>query len=141
MPESAKLSSPNGATAAALVATGLGCATLAVATTRVEASPDTADALNWWPPVGPLAEKAGTAAGVFFASWLGLHLMWRRRRIPLLPIAITSALLLGVEIAGTFPPFIQRAVQRGGEGCTGRAFGHRQMDRVAMRRGRCCVRG
>jgi hypothetical protein len=106
---------PNGAIAAALAAAGLGCATLGVVTTWAEASPDAADALNWWSPAGPLTGKAGSATGVFFASWFGLHLLWRRRSVPFRPVAIVSAILLGVGLVGTFPPFFQRSARRGGE--------------------------
>jgi hypothetical protein len=104
--------SSNGTVAAALVAAGLGCATLGVTTTWAEASPEAAAALNWWSPGGPLTGKAGTATGVFFVSWLGLHLMWRRRGVPFRPVAIISALLLGIGLVGTFPPFFQSAAPR-----------------------------
>jgi hypothetical protein len=106
---------PNGSVAAALVAAGFGCATLGMATTWAESSPEAADALNWWPPAGPLTGKAGTATAVFFASWCVLHLLWRRRTVPIRPIAVASALLLGVGLVGTFPPFFQSNTRRGDE--------------------------
>lgn len=107
-------SKPNGSIAAALVAAGLGCATLGMVATWAEADPETADALNWWPPAGPLTGKAGTATAVFFASWVGLHLMWRRRSIPFRPVAILSTLLLAIGLVGTFPLFFQRGSRRSG---------------------------
>jgi len=106
---------PNGPIAAALAAAGLGCATLGVVTTWAEASPEVAESLNWFPPVGPLSGKAGTATATFFLSWLGLHLRWRRRSVPIVPLAIVSGLLLGIGLLGTFPPFFQNVSRRRGE--------------------------
>jgi hypothetical protein len=103
---------PNGPIAAALVAAGLGCATLGAMTTWAEESPETAQALNWWPPAGPLTGKAGTATAVFFLSWLGLHRVWRQRSVAIGPLALMSALLLGIGLIGTFPPFFQNVSRR-----------------------------
>jgi hypothetical protein len=113
--ETSGSSQPNGPIAAALAAAGLGCATLGVVTTWSEASPETAQALNWWPPAGPLTGKAGTATAAFFLSWLVLHVLWRRRSVAIRPLAIVSALLLGIGLLGTFPPFFRNVSRRRGE--------------------------
>jgi hypothetical protein len=105
---------PNGPIAAAIVAAGLGCATLGVLTMWAEDSPETAQALDWWPPAGPLTGKAGTATAAFFVAWLGLHLLWRRRSVAFRPLAMVSALLLGIGLLGTFPPFFQNVSRRRG---------------------------
>jgi hypothetical protein len=94
--------------AAALVAGGLGCAALGVMTTMAEASPEVKEALNWWPPGGPLTGKAGVATGVFLTSWLVLHGAWRRRNVSYGPMAVASSGLVAVGLVGTFPPFFQR---------------------------------
>ena len=112
MAETVPARSANGPVAAALIAGGLGCATLGVLTTWAEASPELAEALNWWPPAGPLTGKAGAASGVFFASWLALHVAWRRRDIPYGPMVASASLLLAVGVVGTFPPFFQRLGER-----------------------------
>jgi hypothetical protein len=99
---------PNGPMAAALVGAGLGCATLGALTIWAEASPEVAEALNWWPPAGPLSGKAGAASGVFLSSWLVLHLAWRKRNVPYGPMVAASATLLTAGLLGTFPPVFQR---------------------------------
>lgn len=111
-PEAIESPAPNGPMAAALVAAGLGCATLGALTTWAEASPEMAEALNWWTPGGPLTGKAGAATGVFLTSWLGLHMTWRRREIPYGPMVVASSLLLAIGLVGTFPPFFQRVGER-----------------------------
>ncbi len=105
---------PNGPIAAALVAAGLGCATLGVMTTWAENSVEMAQALNWWSPAGPLTGKAGTATATFYLSWFALHRLWRRRSVPIRPLAIVSGLLLGIGLLGTFPPFFQNVSRRSG---------------------------
>jgi hypothetical protein len=105
-------SKTNGPAAAALAAGGLGCATLGALTTWAEVSPEAAKSLNWWPPVGPLSGKAGAATGVFLASWLGLHLTWRRRDIEFERVAVVSTLLLALGAIGTFPPFFRGIAER-----------------------------
>jgi hypothetical protein len=112
VPETIPTSGPNGPVAAALMASGFGCAALGVMTSLAEESPEVAEALNWWPPAGPLTGKAGVATGTFFTSWLALHLAWRRRDIAFAPVAAASALLLAVGWVGTFPPFFQRLAPR-----------------------------
>ena len=111
-PEAAAIPAANGPMAAALVAGGLGCATLGVLTTWAEASPNMAETLNWWTPVGPLTGKAGAATGVFLTSWLGLHLAWRDRDVAHGPMVAASSLLLAIGLVGTFPPFFQRRAKR-----------------------------
>lgn len=111
-PDAVSAQHPNGSMAAALLAAGLGCATLGVLTTWAEASPELKEALNLWPPGGPLTGKAGAATGVFLSSWLGLHAAWRNREIPYDDLVAASSLLLAVGLIGTFPPFFQRAAKR-----------------------------
>jgi hypothetical protein len=66
---------PNGPVAAALLAGGIGAATLGVVTTLAEASEGFAQALAWVPAVGP-DRKALVSVIVFFVAWLVLHFLF-----------------------------------------------------------------
>lgn len=96
---------PNGPVAAALIAGGLGCGTIALMTLLAEAFPSVADALNWWKPAGPLTGKTLIGAIVFLAAWLVLHLIFRGRNVAFGRAATIALALLGLGLLGTFPPF------------------------------------
>ena len=96
---------PNGPVAAALIAGGLGAATLGLMTTLAEASKPVGDALNWWKPAGSLTGKAGLAVAVFFISWLILHFVFRGKNVNFARVAVLALVLLGLGLLGTFPPF------------------------------------
>jgi hypothetical protein len=96
---------PNGPVAAALVAGGLGAATLGLLTVLAEASKAVSGALNWWNPAGPLAGKTLVGTIAFFASWLVLHFIFRGRNVNFARAATIALVLLGLGLLGTFPPF------------------------------------
>ncbi len=96
---------PNGPVAAALVAGGLGAATIGLMTVLAEASTPIKNALNWWNPAGPLTGKTLVGVIVFFASWIVLHLIFRGRNVNFARAATIALILLGLGLLGTFPPF------------------------------------
>ena len=96
---------PNGPVVAALIAGGLGSATLGLMTVLAEASPSINDALNWWNPAGPLTGKTLTGVIAFLASWIVLHVIFRGRNVTFVPAATIALILLGLGLLGTFPPF------------------------------------
>ena len=98
---------PNGPVAAALIAGGLGAATIGLLTTLAEASAAIKNALNWSNPVGPLTGKSLTGVIVFFASWLVLYLVFRGKNVNFARVTVVALILLGLGLLGTFPPFFE----------------------------------
>jgi hypothetical protein len=99
----------NGAALAAIVAAGLGVLVLGLFTFLAEVSTATNDALNWWPPGGPLIGKTGIAVIAWLVTWGALHLAWRQREVS---FRLWWAVALGLILTGfllTFPPIFQIA--------------------------------
>lgn len=96
---------PNGPVAAALLAGGLGAATIGLLTTLADASAAIKNALNWYNPVGPLMGKSLVGVIVFFASWIVLGLIFRGKNLNFARVAVVALILLAVGLLGTFPPF------------------------------------
>ncbi len=98
---------PTGPVAAAVLATGIGTFVLGLLTTLSEASTGIHDFLEFSKDVGPLSGKTILAVAAYFGSWAILHVLWRRQRRDLRPIAIAAAALIVLGILGTFPTFFQ----------------------------------
>ena len=99
---------PSGPAAAAVLAVGIGSLVLGILTTWAEASEGFAEDLQWNDRVGPLSGKTIIATIGFFASWIILHIIWRRSNPPLRRIALISAILLVLGLIGTFPTFFEQ---------------------------------
>ena len=95
----------NGPAAAAVLAAGIGCTVLGLATVLAEASEGIRDALNWWHPAGPLAGKTGVGAIAWLISWAVLHMLWRSREVHFGRVWTVAAILVGLGFLMTFPPF------------------------------------
>ncbi len=102
---------PNGPVAAALVAGGLGAATIGLMTTLAEASEPIKNSLNWLNPVGPLSGKTGVGIIVFFVSWIVLHVIFRGKNVNFARATTIALILLVVGLLGTFPPFFELFVK------------------------------
>jgi hypothetical protein len=98
---------PNGIAAAALLASGIGCAALGVFIVLVELSPAIKSALTFNKGVGPLGGKTILAVAVWLVSWVALHVAWRRRELSFGKVWAATLALVGVGLIGTFPPFFQ----------------------------------
>jgi len=96
---------PNGPVAAAMLAGGLGSATIGLMTVLAEASEPIKNALNWWNPAGPLTGKTLTGMIVFFVSWVVLHIIYRGKSVNFARVTTIAFTLLGLGLLGTFPPF------------------------------------
>jgi H+/Cl- antiporter ClcA len=97
----------NGPALAAIVAAGFGVGVLGLCVLFAEVRAAISDALNWWPPVGPLFGKTGIAVIAWLVTWGALHLAWRRRD---LSFRVWWAVALGLILIGvllTFPPIFQ----------------------------------
>lgn len=102
-----QLEKTNGPALAAIVAAGLGVLVLGLCTLLAEVSKATNDALNWWPPAGPLVGKTGVAVIAWLVTWAAFHLAWRRREVS---FRTWWAVALGLILIGfllTFPPIFQ----------------------------------
>lgn len=97
----------DGAALAAIVSAGIGCAVIGLATVLAEASALVKEALNWWPPAGPLTGKTGIGILAWLASWGGLHLLWRGKELPFQRIWILAFALIALGWIGTFPPIFE----------------------------------
>ena len=96
---------PNGPVVAALIAGGLGSATIGLMTVLAEASQAVNGALNWWNPAGPLTGKTLFGVIAFFTSWIVLHFIFRGKNVNFPRAATIALVLLGLGLLGTFPPF------------------------------------
>jgi hypothetical protein len=96
---------PSGPAAAVVLAAGVGCFALGVLSVLTAASADVSDALTLSERVGDVSGISTAAALVFFATWAGLTMAWRRADPPLIRIAAAAGLLIALGLLGTFPPF------------------------------------
>jgi hypothetical protein len=95
---------PNGPVAAAVVACGMGAATLAVLAVAADGSPALARALTFAKPVGPLSGVTTVAILFWLAVWVALAARWRWRTLAFGRVAAAAFTLLGVALLLTFPP-------------------------------------
>jgi hypothetical protein len=98
---------PAGPAFAAILAAGLAFAVLGAVTTLAEMLDGFAGWLAFSGRIGMLSGETIIAIAVYFVSWAGLGLLWRRSDPPLLPVAVVSAVLVAVGLLGTFPPFFR----------------------------------
>jgi hypothetical protein len=98
---------PNGPAAAALLAGGIGAATMGIVTTLSEASTAFGAALNWVKPVGPLSGKVIVSVAIYLISWLILGSAYRGKEVDFNRIATIAFILLLIGLLGTFPPFFE----------------------------------
>ena len=97
---------PAGPAGAVLLAAGLGSFTLGVLSVLARASAWISDALTLNARVGDLSGVTTVAAIVFFAAWAWLGIAWRHADPPLVRVAVTAAVLVGLGLLGTFPPVL-----------------------------------
>ena len=96
-----------GSSAAAFVASGIGCAALGLFTTLAAISEGVKNLLNWWDPAGPLTGKTGVAVIIWIISWIVLHLVWKDKVVTVQRALTMTLLLIGVGVIGTFPTFFE----------------------------------
>lgn len=103
---------PNGKPIAALMAAGMGSASLGILTILAEVSPKMIKpALNFYDPVGPLSGKTSVAVLIYFMGWLILNTFMKKRE---LDETFWLKIIFGLVLFGlltTFPPFYQLFTQ------------------------------
>ena len=97
---------PNGLGAAAILATGIGSATLGILALAGDASSAIKNALNFYQPTGALSGVTTLAIVVWLASWFVLNRRWQAKTVELGTINAISFGLLAVGFLLTFPPFM-----------------------------------
>ena len=96
---------PNGAGAAALLAAGLGAASLGLLSLLADKLPSTKPAFTLYHPTGPLSGVTTAAVLFWLAAWALLHWQWNNRSVPIRPVLIAAFLALLAGLLLTFPPF------------------------------------
>jgi hypothetical protein len=96
---------PTGPAAAVILSVGLASLVLGVLSTLTAASTSVSSFLTLSNRVGDLSGVTTLATVIFFGSWALLALAWRRADPPLRTVVIVTAVLLGLGLVGTFPPF------------------------------------
>ena len=95
---------PNGAGAAAILAAGIGCATLGVLALLGDAFAGIKNFLNFYNPTGPLSGVTTLTIIMWLASWFILAQKWDGRDVALSRISMVAFVLLAVGFFLTFPP-------------------------------------
>ena len=104
-PADAPTARPSGPAAAVVLAAGLASFTLGLLSVLTAASASVSDALTLSDRVGDLSGLTTAATIVFFAAWALLTVLWGHANPPLGRVAAMAAVLIGLGLLGTFPPF------------------------------------
>jgi hypothetical protein len=95
---------PNGAGAAAILAAGIGCATLGVLALLGDAFSGIKNFMNFYNPTGPLSGVTTLTIVVWLAAWLVLAQKWADKDVAITRISYVAFALLAVGLFLTFPP-------------------------------------
>jgi hypothetical protein len=95
----------NGRAAAASLAAGIGCLAMGALTTLSEASAGVGRLLNFYDPVGPLSGKTIIPVIIWLVSWSLLNGRWKDQELNYPKILVTTLIMVGLGLLGTFPPF------------------------------------
>jgi hypothetical protein len=95
---------PNGAGAAAILAAGIGCATLGVLALLGDAFSGIKNFLNFYNPTGPLSGVTTLTIVVWLAAWFVLAQKWDGRDVAMTRVSTVAFVLLAVGLFLTFPP-------------------------------------
>ena len=99
--------SRNGEAAEAIVAAGVGCAVFGILVVVVALSTAMETLLTFSVPVGSLSGKTIIAVGVWLICWLALHRAWKDKHLDQRKTFTAAAILVGLGVLGTFPPFYE----------------------------------
>ena len=97
---------PNGSGAAAILAAGIGCASLGIFAFAGDVSPAMSKMLNIYNPTGALSGVTTFAIIIWLASWVVLGRMWGGRTVKLGAVTLASFALLAVGFLLTCPPIM-----------------------------------
>jgi hypothetical protein len=97
---------PNGSGAAAILSAGIGSFALAILAIVGDKSAAIRSILIFYKPTGPLSGVTTAAILIWLATWAILEWRWRKRTVPMRPIAAAALVLLGLSLVLTFPPVV-----------------------------------
>ena len=97
---------PNGPAAAAILAAGIGCATIGILAFAGDASGAIGRLLNIYNPTGTLSGVTTIAIIVWLVAWFALNRLWRTRTVAMGGVNVAAFVLLAVGFLLTFPPFM-----------------------------------
>jgi hypothetical protein len=95
---------PNGPGAAAILAAGLGCATLGIVALAGDAFPAVSNLLNFYKPSGALSGVSTLAVAVWLVAWFFLSRAWAKTTVAMVKVNLASFVLLATGVLLTFPP-------------------------------------
>ena len=99
-------SMPNGPGAAAILAAGIGSATLGILAVAGDASPAINSILNFYSPAGALSGVTTVTIVVWLVAWLVLFRLWREKAMALTRVNLAAFAMLAIGFLLTFPPFM-----------------------------------
>jgi len=94
----------NGPAAAAILAAGIGCATLGILALANDALPAIGKLLVFYKPSGGLSGVTTVAIIVWLATWLVLARLWAGRTVALAKVNVLAFAGLAIGLLLTFPP-------------------------------------
>ena len=97
---------PNGPGGAAILAAGIGCATMGILAFAGDASSAIGKALNFYNPTGGLSGVTTLTIIVWLVSWFALNCLWRTKTVAMVKVNRAAFALLAVGFLLTFPPFM-----------------------------------
>ena len=95
----------NGSVAAAMLAAGIGCLVLGLATSLAQGSKAIGNMLNFYDPVGPLGGKTIVAVVVWLVAWGVFAGKWKDQSADFGKVYKVTLILVGLGLLGTFPLF------------------------------------
>ena len=102
MNESPNESRPNGATWAAILASGIGGFAVGLIVILNEVGSFSAPTL--YGPAGGVSGRTTLAVAVWVGAWVVLHRLWRDREVNGDRVIVVAAVLTLLGLVGTFPP-------------------------------------
>jgi hypothetical protein len=99
---------PNGSAMAAILAAATGVLALGFLTSLAAAALGVREWLEFQRRVGPLSGKTTMAGVAWLIAWALLHLAWRRRDVPFVPVVLLAGALIIVGNLLMFPPIFER---------------------------------
>ena len=99
---------PNGPAMAAILGAALGVLAMGLATFISAAGVGAHDWFEFQKRVGPLSGKTTMAGIAWLVAWAALHLVWWKRDVPFLPVAVLAGVLIVAGNLLMFPPIFER---------------------------------
>jgi hypothetical protein len=97
---------PSGPAAAAILAAGIGWATLGILDLVGHIFETVKNFLVFYNPSGPLSGATTMAIVIWLASWFVLNLRWRTKNVAFGTVSVAAFAALALGLLLTFPPFV-----------------------------------